>query len=86
LDFVPAKHIHALVVFTGDATFKTERPQGVFDVPGVVQHIRHCTGTVLTEQRLQWCVGRLECLRQRISGHTDVEHHAYLNRKFGDVT
>jgi hypothetical protein len=55
-------------------------------VPGFVQHIRQCTGTVLTEQRLQWCVGRLECYRKRISGQTDVEHQAYLNRKFGDVT
>ena len=86
LDFVPAKHIHSLVVFTGDAKFTTERPQGVCDVLGSVQHITRYTGTVLTAQRLQWCVGRLECLRKRLSGQTDVEHHAYLQRKFGDIT
>jgi len=40
----------------------------------------------LTENRLQFCVGRLECHRKLISGQTDVEHQAYLNRKFGDAT
>lgn len=86
LDFVPREHIHSLVVFTGDAKFKTERPKGIFDVRGVVQHIRQCTGEILTENRLQFCVGRLECHRKLISGQTDVEHQAYLNRKFGDAT
>ncbi len=86
LEFVPSEHIHSLVAFTGDAEFKTERPTGVFDVPGLVQHIRQFTGEVLTENRLQFCVGRLECHRKLISGRTDVEHQAYLNRKFGDAT
>jgi hypothetical protein len=86
LDFVPREHIHSLVAFTGDAKFKTERPKGVFDVTGIVQHIRQCTSEILTENRLQFCVGRLECHRKLISGQTDVEHQAYLNRKFGDAT
>ena len=86
LDFVPSEHIHSLVAFTGDAEFKTERPTGVFDVTGLVQHIRQFTSEVLTENRLQFCVGRLECHRKLISGQTDVEHQAYLNRKYGDAT
>jgi hypothetical protein len=86
LDFVPRGHIHSLVAFTGDAKFKTERPKGVFDVTGLVQHLRQFTSEILTENRLQFCVGRLECHRRLISGQTDVEHQAYLNRKFGDVT
>jgi Nuclease-related domain len=86
LNFVPRAHIHSLVAFTGDATFKTVRPKGVFDVKGLVQHIRQFTSEVLTKNRLQFCVGRLECHRKLISGQTDVEHQAYLNRKFGDAT
>ncbi len=86
LDFVPREHIHSLVAFTGDAEFKTERPKGVFDVTGLVQDVRQFTSEVLTENRLQFCVGRLECHRKLISGQTDVEHQAYLNRKFGDAT
>jgi nuclease-like protein len=86
LGFLPREYIHSLVAFTGDAKFNTERPQGVFDVTGLVQHIKQCTGEILTENRLQFCVGRLECQRQLISGQTDVEHQAYLNRKFGNAT
>ena len=78
--------IHSLVVFTGNARFKTERPTGVFDVQGLVQHIRQFTGNVLSENRLQFCVGRLECYRKLISRQTDVEHQAYLNKKFGNAT
>jgi hypothetical protein len=86
LDFVPHEHIHALVVCTGDAKFKTERPKGVLEITGLGKHIKQFTGEILTENRLQFSVGRLECQRKRISGQTDVEHQAYLNRKFGDVT
>lgn len=86
LDFVPSEHIHSLVVFTGNAVFKTEHPAGVFDVAGLIQHIGQFTTEVLTENRLQFCVGRLECHRKIISGKTDVEHHEYLNRKHGDAT
>jgi hypothetical protein len=85
LAFVPAAHIHALVVFTGNARFRTARPVGVFDLPGVVRHIQDWRTPVLTEQHMEWCVGRLECQRYRLSRQTDVEHHAYLVRKFGDV-
>src|SRR5712691_8962383 len=72
-------------VLTGTAAFQTARPQGVFDVPGVVRHIQHFTEQVLTIQDLYLCVGRLECQRKRLSRQTDVEHHAYLQRTFGDV-
>jgi restriction system protein len=86
LDFVPSEHIYSLVAFTGNAVFKTERPAGVFDVAGLIQHIGQFTTEVLTENRLQFCVGRLECHRKSISGKTDVEHQEYLNRKHGDAT
>lgn len=86
LDFIPSEHIHSQVAFTGNAVFKTERPAGVFDVDGLVQHIGQFTTEVLTENRLQFCVGRLECLRRAISGQTDVEHQEYLNRKHGNAT
>jgi hypothetical protein len=86
LDFVPLEHIHSLVAFTGNAVFKTERPAEVFDVASLIQHIEQFTTEVLTENRLQFCVGRLECHRKSISGKTDVEHQEYLNRKHSDAT
>jgi Nuclease-related domain. len=85
LDFVPSEHIHSLIAFTGDAEFKTERPAGVFGVKGLVEHIKKFTVEALTENKCQFCVGRLECHRKLISGKTDAEHQAYLNRKYGDA-
>lgn len=86
LEFVPSEHIHSLIAFTGDAVFKTERPVGVYDVVGLIQHIELFTTEVLTNNRLQFCVGRLECLRKAISRQTDVEHQEYLDRKHGEAT
>ncbi|QXP83194.1 hypothetical protein [Methylococcus sp. Mc7] len=37
----------------------------------------------LSQSQVEQCVGRLECQRLAISKKTDVEHVAYLNRKFG---
>jgi hypothetical protein len=85
LDFVPPEHVHSLVAFTGDAEFKTGRPEGVCDLAGLLQHVEQYTTEVLSENRLQFCVGRLECLRKIISGKTDVEHQEYLRQKYGDL-
>jgi hypothetical protein len=38
----------------------------------------------MVESSLQFCIGRIEFYRFYISGVTDAEHQAYLNRKFGD--
>ena len=85
LDFIPRENIHSLVAFTGSAEFKTEQPVGVFYIDGLIQHIEQFTTDVITENRLQFCVGRLEYHRKIISGKTDVEHHEYLNRKHGNA-
>ena len=85
LDFVPPEHIHNLVAFTGSAEFKTMRPPGVYYLSGLVQYIEQFTKNILTENRLQFCVGRLECYRKIISGKTDIEHQEYLNRRHGNV-
>jgi hypothetical protein len=84
LHFVPAEHIHSLVVFTGDAIFKTERPPGVVHLDGLPGAIRQHEEVIMEENTLQFCLGRIEFYRFYISGVTDAEHQAYLNRKFGD--
>jgi hypothetical protein len=86
LDFVPTEHIHSVVVFTGEATFKTQRPAGVVALPELQAHISSFGVEVLTENRMQFCVGRLEHCRLALTKQTDVEHVAHLRRKFGDAT
>ncbi len=84
LHFIPPEHIHSLVVFTGDAQFKTEKPQGVLHLAELADHIRQYRQEVMQESSLQFCIGRIEFYRFYISGVTDAEHQAYLNKKFGD--
>lgn len=85
LDFIPPEHIQSVVVFTGDATFKTPRPESVRTLGELQSHIKSFQTEVLSENRLQFCVGRLEFYRKALTQQTDVEHVAYLRRKFGDV-
>jgi hypothetical protein len=74
LDFLPPSAIKSVVVFTGEAEFKTEVPHGVFDTSGFVEYVRGLTVEVMSLNRVQFCVGRLETVRLAISGRTDVEH------------
>lgn len=81
LDFLPPAAIKSVVVFTGDAVFKTEIPQGVFSISGFVDHLRDQTDEVMSLNRVQFCVGRLETARLAISRETDVEHVRSLERR-----
>ena len=81
LDFLPPEAIRSVVVFTGDAEFKTDVPPGVFNLPGFVHHIRQNTAEVMSLNRMQFCVGRLETARLAISGKTDIEHVESLERR-----
>lgn len=86
LDFLPHSAIKSVVVFTGEAEFKTEIPQGVFRLYGLIDYLRNQTDEVMSLNRVQFCVGRLETARLAISGETDVEHIESLERRHGNTT
>lgn len=83
LDFLPPDAIRSVVVFTWDAEFKTEIPAGVFGLQGFVNHVRDNTTEVISLNRMQLCVGRLETARLAITGKTDIEHVHNLERRHG---
>jgi restriction system protein len=83
LDFVPADGIHSIVVFSGDAIFKTPRVAGVVALGELVDHVQAFSAEVLSANRVQFCVGRIECVRKALTRQTDVEHVAHLQRKYG---
>jgi hypothetical protein len=86
LDFLPPGTVKSAVVFTGEAKFKTEIPQGVFDgISGFISYLRGQTVEVMSMNRVQFCVGRLETSRLAISGKTDVEHVESLARRHGNT-
>ena len=86
LDFLPPGAIKSIVVFTGEAEFKTEIPQGVFRSSGLVDYLYEQTVEVMSLNRVQFCVGRLETARLAISGETDVEHAESLEQRHGSAT
>ena len=83
LDFLPPEAIKSTVVFTGRAEFKTEMPSGVYTLSGLIDYLRAATEEVMSLNRVQFCVGRLETARLAISGQTDLEHVKSLQRKHG---
>jgi restriction system protein len=82
LDFMPASDIHSIVVFTGDAEFKTPIPPGVFTPEGMIRHIQGFSADALSENRLQFCVGRIECKRLALTHETDMQHQGWLENRF----
>jgi hypothetical protein len=83
LDFLPPEAVRSLVVFAGEGVFKTPLPEGVCYVRDVVQHITEHQDEVLSLNRVQFCVGRLETARLAITRATDVEHVQRLQRRHG---
>lgn len=85
LEFLPSGIVHSVVVFTGDAVFKTPMPPEVMGLAGLPSYLRAFRTEVMSQNRLEFCVGRLECHRLALSRQTDIEHVAELNRRFGEV-
>ena len=83
LEFLPPEAVKSVVVFCGDAEFKTEIPPGVLQIDQLAGYVRAQTDEVMSLNRLQFCVGRLETTRLAISAQTDVEHVESLARRLG---
>lgn len=86
LEFLPPGSIHSVVVFTGQAKFKTEKPPEVFTVSQLMQHLRSYNEEVMSFNRMQFCVGRLETARLAITGKTDLDHLKSLEQRHGRKT
>lgn len=82
LEFIPKETIRSVVVFCGSAEFKTDMPDGVVQMDGLVDYLRQFSKEVIALNRLQYAVGRLETSRLALSGETDVEHIENLKRRF----
>jgi len=83
LEFLPPDAVRPMVVFTGNAKFKTTVPTGVFTLKEMLAYIRAQSTEVMSVNRVQFCVGRLETARLSISKQTDVEHVQRIRRRFG---
>jgi len=85
LDFLPSDAVKSVVVFAGEAEFKTDVPHGVVYISELVDYLRGSNVKVLSLKHVQYAVGRLETARLAISGKTDIEHIQSLERRHGDA-
>jgi hypothetical protein len=83
LDFLPPSAIKSVVVFVGKAEFKTEKPQGVFGIAELIKYLQGHTEDVMSLNRVQFCVGRIETTRLAVTGQTDLAHVQSLERRHG---
>lgn len=83
LDFLDPSAVQSVVVFTGSATFKTEVPDGVFTLSQFLAHVASQQIEVMSENRVQFCVGRIEANRLAITRETDIDHVDRLRRRHG---
>ncbi len=81
LDFLPPEQINSLVVFSGDAEFKTPMPTGVHSIETMLSYLKSLNQEVITKNKMQYCVGRLECERLALTQETDIEHHTNLQNR-----
>ena len=75
--------IHNIVVFSGKSTFKTPKIDNVCYIEELIPTIEKYSDDALTLNRIQFCVGRLEYMRLKLTQKTDLEHQVYLEQKFG---
>jgi hypothetical protein len=81
LDFLPPSSIKSLIVFTGEAKFKTEVPAEVFTISQLIEHLHNHRDESISLNRLHFCIGRLEAARLAITGETDLAHVKNLERR-----
>jgi hypothetical protein len=81
LDFLSPEQVVGVVVFTGEAEFKSNQPSGVYSLDTLVSHLKSLDRQLLSKNRMQFCVGRLECNRLALTRETDVEHRASLEAR-----
>ena len=59
-------------------------PHGVYKLHQLKDYLENFTEELLSENRVQFAVGRIETARMAISSKTDVEHVEALKRRHGN--
>ena len=85
LDFLPNESVMGIIVFTGDAEFKTEIPNTVLHLSELIRYVDQLRLGSIADNMLQYCIGKIEYDRFELTAKTDVEHQRYLEKKFGEI-
>lgn len=85
LEFVPPEAIKSIVVFSGNAQFKTYVPPSVVHIDELIDFVKAHSVELLSLKRMQYAVGKLETVRLALSKQTDVDHVENLRSRFGRI-
>jgi hypothetical protein len=77
----PDDYFHSLVVFTGDAEFKTNVGPQVIQRAQLIEFLNEARPIVFDESKMAEVVSRIEMKRKNRSAETDEAHIKYVNRK-----
>lgn len=80
--FVKPQFIHNIVVFSGNAKFKTNKPHNVFYLEELISALETYSKPILSDEKVNFLVEHLESIRLKQSKKTDRLHQAYLAKKF----
>ena len=71
---LPPEHFHSVVVFTGNAEFKTDLGPNVIRLGGLIPFLIADRPNLYDERKMTYIVGRIEMKRERRSLETDEYH------------
>jgi hypothetical protein len=71
---LPENHFHSVVVFTGEAEFKSDLGSNVLHLAGLISFLTAERPVVFDERKMTYVVGRIEMKRERRSLETDEYH------------
>lgn len=77
-DFMPSDNVISVIVFSGDAEFKTKRPDNVLLLDEIIEYIKQYDEDRISTNRMEFCVGRIQCQRLPETKETDKNHKLYL--------
>ena len=78
---IPRKAIHSVVVFIGDADFKTEMPANVVYIGGLIRYIKSFTTSVFSDSDVVRICNVIEVERLAPSRKTDRDHVRNLKER-----
>ncbi len=81
---LPEDHFHSVVVFTGDARFKTDLGPNVLKLAGLIPFLTAERPALFDERQMAQIVGWIEMKRNRRSVETDEYRINHIRRKIAD--
>jgi hypothetical protein len=79
---IPSTSIRSVVVFSGDAKFKTQMPSNVTHISGLLRYIRSFKHPVFSQEDCQSILERIEAARLSPTAETGKSHVKGLKKRF----